>query len=179
MDTQQLFYAADHGYKVTLVDINDRPGGVCLQRGCIPSKALLNIAALMAKARQAKEWGVKYNDPDIDLELLRNWKEDIIAKMSNGLIALCKQRNVSFVVGRGVFTNSNSVKLSDGSSITFDRCILATGSQPVIPEQFIDDELNVMDSSTALNLPAIPEKIAYYWRWVHRIGDGYRLFSSR
>jgi len=160
------FYAADQGYRVTLVDANDKLGGVCLHRGCIPSKALLHIAGLITKIRQAKEWGIKYGDPDINVERLRDWKEGIISKISGGLIALCKQRGVSFVNGRGEFINSNTIKLSDGNSITFDRCILATGSQSVIPKQFIDTQLHIMDSSEALDLPAIPERLLI-------VGGGY------
>ena len=120
----------------------------------------------MTKNRQAREWGIKYDDPDIDIELLRNRKEEIISKISDGLVTLCKQRGVSLVNGRGKFTTSNSIKLADGDFITFDRCILATGSQPAIPKQFIDANLSILDSSAALNLPAIPERLLI-------VGGGY------
>jgi len=160
------FYAAGRGYKVTLVDADQKPGGVCLHRGCIPSKALLHIAGLMAKTNQAKEWGIKYDDPDIDLERLREWKNEIVSKMSSGLITLCKQRGINFINERGEFLDSNTVKFSKGNSLKFDRCILATGSKPSIPKQFIATKSYIMDSSVALNLPAIPRRLLV-------IGGGY------
>ena len=160
------FYAADLGYKVTLVDANDKPGGVCLHRGCIPSKALLHVAGLLRESRQAKEWGVCFDDPTIDLELLRGWKEGIVGKMSGGLVTLCKQRGVSFINQRGAFENSNTLKLAGGNSINFDRCVLATGSQPAIPDNFRNAGSLVMDSTTALNLPEIPERLLI-------VGGGY------
>ncbi len=160
------FYAADLGYKVTLVDANDKPGGVCLHRGCIPSKALLHVACLLRESRQAKEWGVCFDDPTIDLELLRGWKEGIVGKMSGGLVTLCKQRGVSFINQRGAFENSNTLKLAGGNSINFDRCVLATGSQPAIPDNFRNAGSLVMDSTTALNLPEIPERLLI-------VGGGY------
>ncbi|SVD24804.1 uncharacterized protein METZ01_LOCUS377658, partial [marine metagenome] len=114
----------------------------------------------------AKDWGVLYDDPIISLESLRRWKKEIISKMSGGLITLCKQRGINFINGRGKFINSNTINLSDGSSISFDRCILATGSQPAIPKQFMNYKLNVMDSSEALSLKEVPEKLLI-------VGGGY------
>lgn len=153
------FYAADKGYKVTLVDEKNKLGGVCLHRGCIPSKALLHIARLLTETRQAKEWGINFDDLNIDIGRLRGWKEGIISKMSDGITRLCKQRGVDFVDGRANFINSNAIKLSDGNSIEFDRCILAAGSKPTIPKQFIDVKSRIMDSTSALNLPTIPERL--------------------
>ena len=160
------FYAADQGYKVTLVDTNDRLGGVCLHRGCIPSKALLHVSGLMKKARQAKDWGIDFDNPRVDLERLREWKEGVVLKVSEGLISLCKQRGISFINGRGVFKDSNTIKISDDHSIMFDRCIIATGSRPVIPKIFFDNSSIVMDSTEALNLPVVPEKMLV-------VGGGY------
>lgn len=160
------FYAADLGYKVTLVDANDKPGGVCLHRGCIPSKALLHVAGLINETRRAKAWGIDFDEPKINLERLRGWKDEIASKMSGGLITLCKQRGVDFVHGRGTFESSNTIKLSNGSSLSFDRCILATGSQPAIPENFTSVRSLVMDSTEALNLPVIPERLLV-------VGGGY------
>ena len=160
------FYAADQGYKVTLLDASEKPGGVCLHRGCIPSKALLHVAGLMTKIVQAKDWGVDFGDPKIDLKLLREWKDEISLKISDGLISLCKQRDVSFINSRGIFTDSNAIKLSDSSILEFDRCIIATGSRPVMPQKFIDNKLIIMDSTEALKLPAIPEKMLV-------VGGGY------
>jgi dihydrolipoamide dehydrogenase len=160
------FYAADQGYKVTLLDSSEKPGGVCLHRGCIPSKALLHVAGLMTKVVQAKDWGVDFGEPKIDLKRLREWKDEISLKISGGLISLCKQRDVSFINSRGTFTDSNTIKLSNNSSLVFDRCIIATGSRPIMPQKFIDNKLFIMDSKEALKLSTIPEKMLV-------VGGGY------
>ena len=160
------FYAADQGYKVTLVDASDKLGGVCLHRGCIPSKALLHVSGLMAKIRQAKDFGIDFNIPHIDLKILNDWKEGIISKVSDGLGQLCKQRGIAYVTGRGVFVNSNTIKIFGGQSIVFDRCVIATGSRPVVPDQFVDSKSVVMDSTEALSLSSIPEKLLV-------VGGGY------
>jgi len=153
------FYAADQGYKVTLVDASDKLGGVCLHRGCIPSKALLYVSGLMAEIRQAKDFGIEINIPRIDLKILNEWKEGIVSKVSDGLGQLCKQRGINYVTGRGVFVNSNTIKISGSQSIVFDRCVIATGSRPVVPDQFVDSKSVVMDSTEALSLSSIPEKL--------------------
>ena len=160
------FYAADQGYKVTLVDASDKLGGVCLHRGCIPSKALLHVSGLMAKIRQAKDFGIDFNIPHIDLKILNDWKEGIVSKVSDGLGQLCKQRGITYVTGRGVFVNSNTIKIFGSQSIVFDRCVIATGSRPVVPDQFIDSKQVVMDSTEALSLSSIPEKLLV-------VGGGY------
>jgi dihydrolipoamide dehydrogenase len=160
------FYAANQGYKVTLLDSSEKPGGVCLHRGCIPSKALLHVAGLMTKVVQAKDWGVDFGEPKIDLKRLREWKDEISLKISGGLISLCKQRDVSFINSRGTFTDSNTIKLSNNSSLVFDRCIIATGSRPIMPQKFIDNKLFMMDSTEALKLSTIPEKMLV-------VGGGY------
>lgn len=160
------FYAADQGYKVTLVDASDKLGGVCLHRGCIPSKALLHVSGLMAKIRQAKDFGIDFNIPHIDLKILNDWKEGIISKVSDGLGQLCKQRGITYVTGRGVFVNSNTIKIFGSQSIVFDRCVIATGSRPVVPDQFVDSKSVVMDSTEALSLSSIPEKLLV-------VGGGY------
>ena len=160
------FYAADQGYKVTLVDASDKLGGVCLHRGCIPSKALLHVSGLMAKIRQAKDFGIDFNFPHIDLKILNDWKEGIVSKVSDGLGQLCKQRGITYVTGRGVFVNSNTIKIFGSQSIVFDRCVIATGSRPVVPDQFVDSKSVVMDSTEALSLSSIPEKLLV-------VGGGY------
>jgi dihydrolipoamide dehydrogenase len=160
------FYAADQGYKVTLLDSSEKLGGVCLHRGCIPSKALLHIAGLVTKAVQAKEWGIDFGEPKIDLKRLREWKNEISLKISDGLISLCNQRDVSFINSCGVFTDSNTIKLSNSSTLVFDRCIIATGSRPVMPQKFIDSKLIIMDSTEALKLSTIPGKMLV-------VGGGY------
>ena len=160
------FYAADQGYKVTLVDPSGKLGGVCLHRGCIPSKALLHVSGLMAKIRQAKDFGIDFNIPHIDLKILNDWKEGIVSKVSDGLGQLCKQRGITYVTGRGVFVNSNTMKIFGSQSIVFDRCVIATGSRPVVPDQFVDSKSVVMDSTEALSLSSIPEKLLV-------VGGGY------
>ena len=160
------FYAADQGYKVTLVDASDKLGGVCLHRGCIPSKALLHVSGLLAKIRQAKDFGIDFNIPHIDLKILNDWKEGIVSKVSDGLGQLCKQRGITYVTGRGVFVNSNTIKIFGSQPIVFDRCVIATGSRPVVPDQFVDSKSVVMDSTEALSLSSIPEKLLV-------VGGGY------
>src|SRR5512146_1437850 len=102
------FMAADLGMKVTLIDPEANPGGVCLYRGCIPSKALLHVAKLVEETRQARNWGVEYGDPRIDLARLRSWKEGVVKKLTVGLGLLSKQRSVQYVQGRAAFENSTT-----------------------------------------------------------------------
>ncbi|MBT4374672.1 MAG: dihydrolipoyl dehydrogenase, partial [Nitrospina sp.] len=135
-------------------------------RGCIPSKALLHVSGLMAKIRQAKDFGIDFNIPHIDLKILNDWKEGIVSKVSDGLGQLCKQRGITYVTGRGVFVNSNTIKIFGSQSIVFDRCVIATGSRPVVPDQFVDSKSVVMDSTEALSLSSIPEKLLV-------VGGGY------
>ena len=111
------FLASDLGLKVTLIDPELNPGGVCLYRGCIPSKALLHIAKLIDETRHAKNWGIEYSDPKIDLAQLRSWKDGVIKKLTGGLGQLSKQRKVEYIQGRAAFENSNTLRVSraDGS----------------------------------------------------------------
>jgi dihydrolipoamide dehydrogenase len=160
------FYAADQGYKVTLIDSRDMLGGVCLHSGCIPSKALLHIAGLITKAKQAKKFGIEFNNPNIDLNRLNEWKESAVSKFSSGLALLCKQRGISFVTGRGVFIDSNTIKIFDGQSIMFDHCVIATGSRPVMPDYFNVSKSIVIDSTQALSLTSVPKKLLV-------VGGGY------
>src|SRR5579863_940044 len=126
------FLAADLGMTVTLIDPEVNPGGVCLYRGCIPSKALLHVAKLIDEAHHAGDWGVEYADPKIDLARLRSWKESVVKKLTGGLGVLSKQRKVTYIQGTAGFESSNTLKITkaDGSqeSLSFDRIILATGS---------------------------------------------------
>ena len=160
------FLAADLGMKVTLVDAHPKPGGVCLHRGCIPSKTLLHIAKLINETRQAKAWGLDFGEPKIDLEKLRGWKNDVVQKMSGGLVQLSKQRGVNFINGHGVFKDSHTLEISGKEKISFDHCIVAVGSRPVIPELFSGLGPRVMDSTTALELNDIPERLLV-------VGGGY------
>jgi dihydrolipoamide dehydrogenase len=154
------FLAADLGMTVTLIDPEVNPGGVCLYRGCIPSKALLHVAKLLEESHQAKDWGIEFSAPKIDLARLRSWKEGVIKKLTGGLGILSKQRKVKYVQGRAAFENSTTVRIAkaDGSeeTLTFDRIVLATGSRPVIVPSLKIDSPRMMDSTGALNLEDIP-----------------------
>jgi dihydrolipoamide dehydrogenase len=154
------FLAADLGLKVTLIDPELNPGGVCLYRGCIPSKALLHIAKLIDETRHAKNWGVDYADPKIDLPQLRSWKEGVVKKLTGGLGVLSKQRKVEYIQGRAAFANSNTLRVSraNGSdeSLTFDRIVIATGSRPAIVPSLKLETPRMMDSTSALDLSEVP-----------------------
>ncbi len=164
------FYAADLGINVTLVDLEKNPGGVCLYRGCIPSKALLHVAKLINEAKEAKEWGVDFGEPQIDIDKLRDFKNKVVNKLTGGLGILSKQRKINFVQGRAKFTSSGTIEVSksDGSTeqISFDKAIIATGSViATIPALQIDSP-RLLNSTTALNLPAIPKSLLV-------VGGGY------
>lgn len=163
------FAAADLGLAVTLVDTEPNPGGVCLYRGCIPSKALLHVAKLLEEVKQAREWGITFGEPSIDIDKLRTWKQSVVAKLTGGTGTLTKQRKIEYVQGRGRFVSSNrlQVDLSGGGrrEIVFEHAILATGSRPVtLPG--LPASPRIMDSTAALELPDIPERLLV-------IGGGY------
>jgi dihydrolipoamide dehydrogenase len=164
------FMAADLGMKVTLVDPEANPGGVCLYRGCIPSKALLHVAKLIDESRHAKNWGIEYADPKIDIARLRSWKDSVITKLTGGLGQLSKQRSVRYLQGTGAFEGSNALRISKPGgaeeSLSFDRIILATGSRPAIIPSLKLDSPRVMDSTSALNVSDIPGNLLV-------IGGGY------
>jgi dihydrolipoyl dehydrogenase len=154
------FLAADLGMTVTLIDPELNPGGVCLYRGCIPSKALLHVAKLLEESHQAKDWGIDFAEPKIDLVRLRSWKESVVKKLTGGLGVLSKQRKVKYRQGRAAFEDSTTLRVtkSDGSeeSLTFDRIVIATGSRPAIVPTLKLDTPRMMDSTGALNLEDIP-----------------------
>ena len=156
------FRAADLGMDVTLVDMSERPGGVCLFRGCIPSKTLLYLAELIHDAGRAATMGVSFGKPEIDLNGIRQWKESVIDKLANGLVGLSERRGVQRITGRAVFEDSDRVRLHDAeiSHIRFRHAILATGSHP-IPFPGIPSETGsrVMTSTGALELPDLPESL--------------------
>ncbi len=164
------FLAADLGMKVTLIDPEVNPGGVCLYRGCIPSKALLHVAKLIEESHQAKNWGIEFSDPKIDLARLRSWKEGVVKKLTGGLGQLSKQRSVQYIRGRASFENSNTLRVAKASggneALTFDRIVLATGSRPAIIPSLKLDSPRMMDSTSALDLPDIPKTLLV-------IGGGY------
>jgi dihydrolipoyl dehydrogenase len=154
------FYAADLGMQVALVDPEPNPGGVCLFRGCIPSKALLHVAKLIGEARHASAWGVTYADPAIELDRLRAFKDGVVKKLTGGLGQLAKQRKVTYIRGRASFTSPTAldIELIDGGrqALDFDHAVLATGSRPAAVPALSLDSPRVMDSTAALDLPDIP-----------------------
>ena len=160
------FLAADFGMKVTLVDAEPKPGGVCLHRGCIPSKALLHIAKLMNDTRMASQWGLKYSEPEIDLGGIRRWKDQVISKMSSGLVTLAKKRGVNLLRGRGIFKDSNTLLVEGNQELKFDQAVVAVGSVPTIPPHFHIKSPLIMDSTSALEIEEIPKRLLI-------IGGGY------
>lgn len=164
------FMAADLGMQVTLIDPAANPGGVCLYRGCIPSKALLHIAKVLTEAREAAHWGIEFTDPKIHLDKVRTWKESVVDRNTQGLGELTKRRNVNYIQGRGRFTDSKTVHVDkeDGSteSVAYDYAILATGSRPTIIPALAVDSPRFMDSTRALELENIPKTLLV-------IGGGY------
>ena len=153
------FLAADLGMQVTLIDPEANPGGVCLYRGCIPSKALLHVAKLIEESQQAKNWGIDFPPPKIDLARLRTWKESVVKKLTGGLGQLSKQRHVEYIQGRAGFDNATTLRIGKADAtevvLSFDRIILATGSRPAIIPAFKLDSPRLMDSTGALNLEDI------------------------
>jgi dihydrolipoamide dehydrogenase len=164
------FLAADLGLKVTLIDPEVNPGGVCLYRGCIPSKALLHVAKLIEESHQAKNWGIEFSDPKIDLAKLRGWKESVVKRLTGGLGQLSKQRSVKYIQGRAGFENSNTLRITkadgSGESLRFDRILLATGSRPAVIPALKIDSPRMMDSTGALDLKDIPKTLLV-------VGGGY------
>ncbi|MBW7907654.1 MAG: dihydrolipoyl dehydrogenase [Kiritimatiellae bacterium] len=164
------FLGADLGLDVTLVDLDANPGGVCLYRGCIPSKALLHVARVITESREAEQWGLTYGEPKIDLNRMREWKNKVVGKLTGGLGMLTKKRKINFVQGRAKLLSNKSaiVDRKDGTqqTITFDHCILSTGSRPVIPPNMKLASDRVMDSTGALDIPDIPGSLLV-------VGGGY------
>ena len=164
------FEAADHGMDVVLVDAGDRPGGVCLNRGCIPSKALLHVAKLMREAEEAEHWGLTFTQPQVDLDKLRGFKSGVVTNLTGGIQQLCKARGVTLVQARGTFLDSStlSLDLPDGSTsqLQFEKAIVAVGSVPAMPKFFDIGDDRVMDSTGALELKDVPGRLLV-------VGGGY------
>jgi dihydrolipoamide dehydrogenase len=160
------FLAADKGLKVALIDARSRPGGTCLHVGCIPSKALLHTAKLITEARDAAHFGVKFGDPKIDVAAVRTAAQKIVDKMSGNLASLAKARKVTYVEGRGRFTDPNTIEVEGGKQVKFQHCIIATGSVPARPAVFNLPSPRVMDSTGALSLEELPKRLLV-------IGGGY------
>lgn len=151
------FRAADLGRKVVLVDARATLGGVCLNEGCIPSKALLHAAALLQEARAAVDWGIDLPAPSVDLPRLRARKDSVVAQLTGGLAGLARRRRVEVVQGRAKFTASDRVSI-DGTEWQFTDCVIATGSAPVQLPGWPDDP-RIWDSTAALDLRSIPRRL--------------------
>jgi dihydrolipoamide dehydrogenase len=153
------FRAADLGLKTVLIERHERLGGVCLNVGCIPSKSLLHIARVMADVEESAAHGISFGKPEIDLDKLREWKDSVVGKLTGGL---GKQRKVEVVHGRATFSSPNllSVEGEDGTtSVGFKHCIIAAGSSPTVLPGMPEDDPRLMDSTGALELAEIPEKL--------------------
>jgi len=164
------FLASDLGMKVTLIDREANPGGVCLYRGCIPSKALLHVAKLIDESRHAKNWGIEFGEPRIELPRLRSFKEGVVNKLTGGLGQISKLRKVHYIRGEASFENSNTVHVARNSGVeeklTFDRLIIASGSRPAIIPSLKLDSPRMLDSTSALDLKDVPGTLLV-------IGGGY------
>ena len=164
------FYAADLGMQVTLVDPAENPGGVCLYRGCIPSKALLHVAKLLDEAKHAEAWGVAFGAPTIDLNRLRGFKEKVVNQLTGGLGQLSRQRKITYVRGTAAFRDAHSLEVAgEGGKttpISFDYAIVATGSRPATVPGLSIQSPRLMDSTGALELPDIPQSLLV-------VGGGY------
>jgi len=164
------FLAADLGMNVTLIDKEKNPGGVCLYRGCIPSKALLHIAKLITETEEAKDWGLEFAKPKINLDRLREWKNEVVAKQTGGLGQLIKIKKINYIQGKASFLNSSTLKIEKADGKTeehnFENAIIATGSIiTAIPSLNIKSK-RLLNSTSALDLPEIPKSLLV-------IGGGY------
>ena len=169
------FYAADRGLQVTLVDPSVNPGGVCLYRGCIPSKALLHVAEVVNEARHAEQWGVAFGPPKIDLDRLRAFKTKVVNQLTGGLGQLTKQRKITYIQGTAAFRDARTLEITrDGSgskpgaveTLSFQHAIVATGSRPSTVPGLNLESPRLMDSTSALDLPDVPGSLLV-------IGGGY------
>ncbi len=163
------FYAAGQGKSVCMIDKRDAMGGVCLNEGCIPSKALIHATETIHLAQEAKSFGISLGKPKIDCKKLMEWKESIIKKLNQGIASLCKQKNVTFIQGRGYFENSDTLRVETSKGqqfLKFSDAIIAVGSQPALPSAFDLGNKRIMTSKEALDIDEIPETLLV-------VGGGY------
>jgi dihydrolipoamide dehydrogenase len=163
------FRCAELGLETVVVDAGKRLGGACLYEGCIPSKALLHVAAVIGEAERAKEFGLDFGEPRISLDPLRKWKaERVVGKLSRGLASVAKAKGVQVVGGRGAFEDSRSIRVGgdEPQVVRFKHAIIATGSVPSRAPGLDLESERIMDSTAALDLPEIPERLLV-------IGGGY------
>jgi dihydrolipoamide dehydrogenase len=156
------FRAADLGKKTVLIERYPTLGGVCLNVGCIPSKALLHVARVISEAEEVGHSGITFGKPKIDVKKLREWKSGVVSKLTKGLAGLAKQRKVEVVTGRGEFASPNSIRVETAEgpkTVAFDHCIIAAGSSVAKIPGFPDDDKRIFDSTGALELPEIPKRL--------------------
>ena len=164
------FRCAELGLETVVIDAAQRLGGACLFEGCIPSKALLHVAAVLNEAGRAKEFGVDFGEPRISLDPLRKWKQErVVGKLARGLASVAKAKGVEVIGGRGVFEDSSTLRIEVGETlqkVRFKHAIVATGSRPTGLPGLTRESERIMDSTAALDLPDIPERLLV-------IGGGY------
>lgn len=163
------FRAADLGMDVTLIDTAEGPGGVCLFRGCIPSKTYLHLSELLHDAAGAGEMGIAFGRPEIDIAGVRRWKETVVGKLAGGLVQLAEQRGIQRLRGRAEFVSSSEIRIqgSDISGIRFQHAVIATGSRPIpLTGGSFEKDGRIMSSTAALALPDIPGRLLV-------VGGGY------
>ena len=160
------FLAADLGMRVAIVEREKNPGGVCLYRGCIPSKALLHVAKLLHETNEAENMGVHFGKPKLDIDRMRAWKESVVERQTGGLGQLVKARNVAFIRGTGRLSAPHTieVELTDGDRemVTCERAIIATGSRPATVPAFDIGSARILDSTSALALEDVPRKVVEF-----------------
>ncbi len=163
------FYAADKGKKVTLVEQHPRLGGVCLNSGCIPSKALLHATAILREARDSAARGIELGAPKLDLDKLRDWKESVLDKLGKGINGLARNRSVQLIQGRGHFEDSRTLRVetTEGQKFfSYDKAIIAVGSKPAMPSAFDLGNKAIMTSTEALEIQDVPANLLV-------VGGGY------
>ena len=165
------FYAADRGMQVTLIDPEPNPGGVCLYRGCIPSKALLHVANVINEARHADAWGVSFGTPKIDVDKVRAFKNKVVNQLTGGVGQLSKQRKIRHLRGYAAFRDARTLEVTrvdekPADALSFEHAIVATGSKPATIPSLALESPRVMDSTTALEVPNIPKSLLV-------VGGGY------
>jgi dihydrolipoamide dehydrogenase len=156
------FRAADLGKKTVLIERYPSLGGVCLNVGCIPSKALLHVARVISEAEEVGHSGISFGKPKIDIDKLREWKAGVVSKLTKGLSGLAKQRKVQVVTGRGEFASANTIRVETAEGpkvVAFDHCIIAAGSSVARIPGFPYDDERIFDSTGALELPEIPKRL--------------------
>jgi dihydrolipoamide dehydrogenase len=163
------FYAADRGKKVTLVEQAPRLGGICLNAGCIPSKALLHATAILREAKDSAARGIELGQPKVDVDKLRIWKESILEKLGQGIKTLAQKRNVQVIHGRGHFEDSQTLRVETAEGqkfLNYDKAIIAVGSKPAMPAAFNLGNPRIMTSTEALEIQEVPTDLLV-------VGGGY------